>query len=69
MNAFSHVYVMKTVNRNPHSNEMRLTDRYNVHICPCNNVGDILHKQSKCISAQLSCMPPFLKQINLNKFK
>ena len=27
------VYVMKTVNRNPHSNEMRLTDRYNVHTC------------------------------------
>ena len=40
------VYVMTTVNRNPHSNEMRLTDRYNVHICPCNNVGDILHKKS-----------------------
>ena len=39
------VYVMKTVNRNLHSNEMRLTDRYNVHICPCNNVGDILHKK------------------------
>ena len=40
------VYVMKTVNRNPHSNEMRLTDRYNAHICPCNNVGDILHKKA-----------------------
>ena len=40
------VYVMKTVNRNPHSNEMRLTDRYNVHVCPCNNVGDILHKKA-----------------------
>ena len=38
------VYVMKTVNRNPHSNEM--TDRYNVLICPCNNVGDILHKKA-----------------------
>jgi 3-methyladenine DNA glycosylase/8-oxoguanine DNA glycosylase len=33
MNAFSHVYVMKTVNRNLHSNEMRLTDRYNVQYC------------------------------------
>ena len=43
------VYVMKTVNRNPHSNEMRLTDRYNVHIYApqaCNNVGDILHKKA-----------------------
>ena len=40
------VYVMKTVNINPHSNELRLTDRYKVHICPCNNVGDILHKKA-----------------------
>ena len=30
---FTCVYVMNTVNRNPHSNEMRLTDRYNVHTC------------------------------------
>ena len=38
---------MKTVNRNLHSNEMRLTDRYNVNtcICPCNNFRDILHKK------------------------
>jgi hypothetical protein len=41
-------YVMKTVNRNLHSNEMRLTDRYNVNtcICPCNNFRDILHKKA-----------------------
>ena len=25
--------------------------------------------KKKCISAQLSCMPPFLRQINLKKFK
>jgi hypothetical protein len=40
------VYVMKTVITDPHSNEMRLTDRYNVHTCPCNNVGDILNKKA-----------------------
>ena len=41
-------YVIKTVNRNLHSNEMRLTDRYNVNtcICPCNNFRDILHKKA-----------------------
>lgn len=38
------VYVMKTVNRNLHSNEMRLTDRYNVNTC--NNFRDILHKKA-----------------------
>ena len=59
------VYMMKTVNRNSHSNEMRLTDRCNVHICPCNNVGDILHKKA-CVSVHNY---PFLRQINLKMFK
>jgi hypothetical protein len=45
MNAFSHVYVMKTINRNPHSNEMRLTDRYNVKILM---YTDVTSSQSTC---------------------
>ena len=58
------VYVIKTVNRNPHSKEMRLTDRYNVHICPCNNVGDILHKKATVSVHNYHAMmhAPFSKQ-------
>ena len=64
------IFWHETPNRNPHSNEKRLTDRYNVHIYApqaFNNVGDILHKKASDTIKKVSCMPPFLKQINLKK--